>query len=126
MQNKSKHFSHQVDHMMACPCCGKGTLSVATLMLLEDVRVHFGVPVTITSGARCVKYQKGLNPSAPNSKHIITKLDEESQAVDFVVQGVKTSTVRTFLSKQSYAGLIGVGKYNTFVHADTRGVKARW
>jgi uncharacterized protein YcbK (DUF882 family) len=126
MQNKSKHFSHRVDHMMACPCCGKGTLSVATLMVLEDVRVHFGAPVTITSGARCVKYQTGLNPSAPNSKHIITKLNEESQAVDFVVKGVKTSTVRTFLNKQPYASLIGMGKYNTFVHVDTRGVKARW
>jgi uncharacterized protein YcbK (DUF882 family) len=126
MQNKSKHFSHKTDPMMACPCCGKGTLSVATLMILEDVRVHFGAPVTITSGARCVKYQMELNPEAPNSKHIISKLDEESTAVDFVVRGIKTSVVRTFLNGRPYTGLIGMGKYNTFVHVDTRGVKARW
>lgn len=126
MQNSSKHFNHKSDPMMACPCCGKGTIAVGTLMLLEDVRVHFNVPVTITAGARCLKYQMGLNPSAPKSKHIITKLDEESAAVDFVVQGVKTSKVRTFLNSRPYAGLIGMGKYDTFVHADTRGVKARW
>lgn len=126
MQNNSKHFNHKTDPMMACPCCGKGTLAVATLMLLEDVRVHFGVPVTITSGARCLKYQMGLNPSAPDSRHIISKISEEAEAADFVVQGVKTSVVRSFLNKRPYAGLIGLGRYDSFVHADTRGVKARW
>lgn len=126
MQNSSKHFNHKTDPMMACPCCGKGTLSVATLMMIEDVRVKFDVPVTITSGARCVAYQKGLNPDAPNSKHIVTELDPEAKGVDFVVRGIKTSVVRTFLRTRPYADLIGIGTYETFVHADTRGVKARW
>ena len=50
----------------------------------------------------------------------------EAEAVDFVVRGVKTSAVRTYLNKQPYANLLGIGKYDTFVHVDTRGVKARW
>lgn len=126
MQNKSKHFNHKTDTMMACPCCGKGTLSVATLMVLEDVRAYFKAPIHVTAGARCQKYQMGLNPSVPNSKHIITKLDEEAKAVDFVVQGVKTSKVRTFLNSRPYANLLGIGKYDSFVHVDTRGTRARW
>lgn len=126
MQNSSKHFNHKTDTMMACPCCGKGTLSVATLMVLEDVREHFKVPVIVTSGARCKAYQQKLNPLAPNSKHVIDKISEEAEAVDFVVRGIKTSVVRTYLNKRPYASLLGIGKYDTFIHVDTRGVKARW
>ena len=99
---------------------------MATLMVLEDVRAHFNVPVIVTSGARCKAYQQKLNPLAPHSKHVMEKIIGEAEAVDFVVRGVKTSVVRTYLNKRPYASLLGIGKYDTFVHADTRGVKARW
>lgn len=126
MQNKSKHFNHTTDRMMACPCCGVGTLSVSALMILETVRVHFDAPVTINAGARCKPYQMLLNPTAPDSRHIITVLDPTSDGADFTVKGVKPSVVRTFLKTLPYADLMGIGAYSWGTHADARGVKARW
>lgn len=127
MQNSSKHFNHKTDPMMACPCCEKGTLAVSTLMLLETVRDHFGKPVVITSGARCRKHQMEINPEAENSRHIAEKANGwTADGVDFKVIGIKPSVVRTFLGKLPYSNLLGIGKYTTWTHADTRGRKARW
>lgn len=126
-QNKSKHFNHKSDPMMACPCCEKGTLSVSILMVVEDVRQHFGKPVVITSGSRCRKHQMDINPDAPRSRHIVDKENNwESDAVDFRVIGVHERKVVAYLKKRPYAHLMGIGVYKGRTHADARGSAARW
>jgi len=96
-------------------------------MFLEAAREHFGVPIVVTSGARCRKHQMEVNPDAPSSRHIVDKdNDWTSDAVDFKVLGVNESKVRAYINRLPYRNLLGVGKYVGRTHVDTRGVRARW
>ena len=133
----TQHFNRLSDRMMVCPCCGKGELSVATLIVLEVVRVHFGVPVTITSACRCPEYNalerisggyksRHLTAHPDTSGNTLVWTDRETDAVDITVQGIEPQVVYHFLYTLPYANLLGLGKYNTFTHVDTRGFAARW
>jgi uncharacterized protein YcbK (DUF882 family) len=126
MQNESTHFNHTNDPMMACPSCGKCTHSIATLIVLEDIRAHFHEPITITSGARCWAYNKEKG-GRPNSYHLVGTYDNsESKAVDFIVRNVDPVVVYLYINKRPYTHLLGVGNYVDFTHMDTRGHSARW
>lgn len=87
--------------------------------ILEAIRVHFGRPVTITSGYRTVSYNAGLKNSSKKSQHC------NGLAADIKVEG------HTPLEVYNYACSLlgdhgGVGIYNTFVHVDVRAVKSRF
>ena len=87
--------------------------------ILEAIRVHFGRPVTITSGYRTVSYNAGLKNSSKKSQHC------NGLAADIKVEG------HTPLEVYDYACSLlgdhgGVGIYNTFVHVDVRAVKSRF
>lgn len=101
------------EHSVAyVPCIG-------LLMVLEDVRVHFGKTVTITSAYRCVAHNTAVG-GGKYSKHLL------GIAADIVVDQVDPSEVYKFISELHYAHLLGLGSYDTFTHVDTRGSKARW
>jgi len=123
-ERQTVHFNPSVDKKLKCPCCGEGRLSVATFIVLETVRMHFDKPVTITSGPRCSTYNRKVGGSA-RSEHLIVP-DEDVEAVDFVVEGVKPHDVYAYLDSLPYANLLGLGKYKDFTHMDTRGYRARW
>lgn len=125
--NRSTHFKIETDQMMECPCCGLGTPSISILMLLEAVRVHFGKPVILTSGPRCKKHNssKGVG-GAEHSRHIVTKANPESDAVDFIVKGVSGATVRKYIRTLPYSHLISLGAYGNRTHADCRGEDRKW
>lgn len=87
--------------------------------ILEAIRVHFGRPVTVTSGYRTVSYNAGLKNSSKKSQHC------NGLAADIKVEG------HTPLEVYDYACSLlgdhgGVGIYNTFVHVDVRAVKSRF
>lgn len=87
--------------------------------ILEAIRVHFGRPVTITSGYRTVSYNAGLKNSSKKSQHC------NGLAADIKVEG------HTPLEVYNYACSLlgdhgGVGIYNTFVHVDVRATKSRF
>lgn len=113
----TKHFN---EYELECKCgCGTYLENVALMMALEDVRNHFNAPVTITSSTRCEKHNKKVGGSK-NSWHL------SGHAADIQVFNVSPRVVHSYLESCSYAGLIGLGKYNSFTHIDTRGYKARW
>ena len=122
---ETANFTAKGDELFQCPCCAKGGLSIALLIVLETVRAHFGAPVTITSGARCAKHNTRVG-GAKRSEHIITTDEPLSDAVDISVEGATTTQVYMFLKSLPYANLLGIGKYKTWVHVDTRGYAARW
>ena len=79
----------------ACKCGGRygngctgfpDTVKWNIVRSLEQIREHFGKPVTITSGLRC-KEHNSANGGVYNSYHMI------GQAADFIVSGVSESTV---------------------------------
>ena len=85
--------------------------------ILEAIRVHFGRPVTVTSGYRTVSYNAGLKNSSKKSQHC------NGLAADIKVEGHTPKEVYDYAcSLLGDHG--GVGIYNTFVHVDVRAVKS--
>jgi len=116
MQQIAPHFSR---HEFACHCgCGFDTIDADTLRILESVRQHFGMPVTVTSAARCRSHNASVGGAA-RSQHIY------GRAADIKVAGTTPRAVHDWIAEQfPYASL---GLYQTFVHVDTRtGGPARW
>lgn len=122
---ESKHFKAGTSDKLACTCCGLGGPSVPLLIVLELVRDHFQKPVSVLSCARCVKHNTEVNGKL-NSQHLVTPETPESDAADIVVAGVHPDMVYAYLVSAPFSDLLGIGKYDTFTHVDTRGWKARW
>ena len=94
-------------------------VSQALADILENIRVHFGKPVTITSGYRTVSYNAGLKNSSKKSQHC------NGLAADIKVEGHTPKEVYDYAcSLLGDHG--GVGIYNTFVHVDVRATKSRF
>lgn len=100
---------------------GSDVVFVATSLvdILEAIRVHFGRPVTVTSGYRTVSYNAGLKNSSKKSQHC------NGLAADIKVEGHTPKEVYNYVcSLLGDHG--GVGIYNTFVHVDVRATKSRF
>ncbi|EHO5970626.1 serine/threonine protein kinase [Salmonella enterica] len=112
----SKHFKRKE---FSCRCgCGQDTVDAELLVILEDVREHFGRPVIINSANRCPTHNKRVG-GATRSVHLTGK------AADIVVKGIAPDIVHAYLTTK-YPNSYGIGKYNTFTHVDSRSVKSRW
>lgn len=109
---------HRVE--FACRCgCGYDTVDAELLTVLQRLRDHFGVPVRITSGARCPAHNRIIGGS-PESMHL------RGRAADIQVTGVLAASVADYLEQQ-YPDRYGIGRYRDFTHIDTRsGPPARW
>jgi len=116
MGDLSEHFSRSE---FTCKCgCGFDTVDAATLDILEDIRRHFNAPVTVTSGCRCVTYNKTVG-GKKNSQHL------RGRAADIQIEGHSPIAVSEY-AQYLMPDWGGIGRYNTFVHIDTRTGKARW
>ena len=100
--------------------CGRDTVDAGTLAVLEAVRTHFGLPVTVVSGHRCATHTRAVG-GASSSQHLY------GRAADIKIAGVAPQAIADFLDRAPLAGRGGIGVYPTFVHVDTRsGGAARW
>lgn len=127
---KTKHFNPNQDKMIPCPCCGKGDLSAGMYVLLEVIRIHFNAPVTITSGCRCDMHHKAIykdlgKPAPKGSDHLLD-LEGHSNGVDIKVKGYTPREVYDFLSNSTYAEVLALGVYSSWLHVGLRGYPARW
>lgn len=112
----SKYFKPQE---FACKCgCGTKDVKEELLVVLDDVREHFGVPVVITSGHRCAKHNAAVG-GAKESQHVL------GTAADIKVSGVAPKKVQEYLLKK-YPSKYGIGVYPSWVHIDVRPTAARW
>lgn len=102
----------------ACKCgCGMDTVDAELLSILDDIRFRFNAPVIINSANRCPEHNKAVGGSS-NSQHL------KGRAADIVVANVHSADVYEYLDlRYSQCGL---GIYDSFVHVDSRGTKARW
>lgn len=120
MGDLSTHFSRAE---FACKCgCGFGTrpgdVKPALVDLLEVIRAHFNAPISVVSGCRCKKHNHRVG-GAPLSQHCL------GIAADIKVQGVPPKAVADFLAER-YPRALGIGRYATWTHVDTRLGRARW
>ena len=89
---------------------------------LQVIRDEVNLPISITSGYRSPQHNARVK-GARNSQHLL------GTAVDLKVKGMSPSSVALVIEKLIQEGKIkqgGIGIYNTWVHYDIRGTKARW
>ena len=93
--------------------CGCGLLPPQSLVdRAERVRVKFGKPMPVTSGARCPEYNAKVSTTGRNGPH--TK-----GALDFGLRGADALTVIGIALREGFTG-IGVNQKGDkrFVHLD--------
>lgn len=102
-----------------CRCgCGFNSISPQLVERLEELRAHFGQPVTVNCGCRCPAHNKEVN-GAEHSQHM------SGIAADIVVKNRTPAVVADYL-EHLYPAQHGVGRYKNFTHFDIRPNRARW
>lgn len=89
---------------------------------LQVLRDSIDKPISINSGYRSPSHNKRVGGS-PNSQHL------KGNAGDLRVPGMKPIQLYKQIEKLIDEGVMlqgGLGLYDTFVHYDKRGTKARW
>ena len=116
MGDLSAHFSK---NEFACKCgCGDYSVVPELIEKLEKFRTLCGgKPLHINSAKRCAKHNKTVGGS-PKSQHMLGK------AAD--VRKILGLSIDEMAKLAEQAGFDGIGKYDSFVHVDVRGTKARW
>ena len=120
------HFKPQE---FRCGCKGKYCTGYPTymrkemLVLLEKIRTHYNKPITVTCGLRCSAYNKKLNGSVQQSKHL------QGKAVDFYQRGTTDTLANrkkaiTWIKKQPHFGYSygnGINSYGNKITAPYMG-----
>lgn len=102
-------------------CCTETLIDEQLVEYLQDIRDHFGKPVTVSSAYRCATHNKNVG-GATGSRHM------KGQAADIYINGVKPAEIAKYAES---IGILGIGLYETdkdghFVHIDTRTTKSFW
>lgn len=89
---------------------------------LQIIRDEIGAPIHINSGYRSPEYNKKIG-GAPKSQHQLAK------AADITTKSLTPRKLYDLIEKLITEGKVmqgGLGVYNSWVHYDVRGTKARW
>tara|TARA_R100000544_G_C2209545_1_gene51136 strand:+ start:18 stop:407 length:390 start_codon:yes stop_codon:yes gene_type:complete len=89
---------------------------------LQALRNYIGKPIQINSAWRSEEYNASIG-GVKDSQHIM------GRAADIVIKGLDTIAVHTTIELLIENGDMlqgGLGLYDSFVHYDIRGTKARW
>ncbi len=99
---------------------GSDTLFVSTELakVLQQIRAHFGKPVTINSAYRTATHNTNEGGS-PTSQHLY------GLAADIVVQGTAPKEVAKY-AETLLGAKGGIGLYKWGVHVDVRAKRSRW
>ena len=113
----AKYFSRS-EFACRCGCEPSPTVDFELLEVLDDVRGHFGSPLSINSGVRCEAHNAAVGGGS-KSQHLLGRAADLSSAT------VSPHAVQSYLLDK-YQHKYGIGVYDTFTHIDTRPNKARW
>ena len=89
---------------------------------LQVLRGYFGKPIYINSSYRTARHNKKIG-GATHSKHLT------ASAADIRIDGVTSIIIKDAIVTLISQGKMtegGIGLYNSFLHFDIRGTKARW
>jgi uncharacterized protein YcbK (DUF882 family) len=108
----------------ACKCsrcagklnCGPTSISPKLLEVLNKIREKINLPIIVNSGYRCPEHNKEIGGEA-NSQHM------KGTAADIRWAGMNTTQAAKIAEE---CGADGIGTYDSFVHVDVRGYRARW
>lgn len=99
----------------ACTCgrkeCDAKPIDMETALKLDGLRREFGLPITITSGSRCLFHNRALK-SKDTSQHLL------GRAIDIhCPDGIYMRRLVVLALKH---GFTGIGVKDGMVHLDTR------
>lgn len=102
-------------------CCSSTLIDDKLVTYLQDIRNHFGKPLTVSSAYRCDKHNKSVG-GATGSRH------KKGEAADIYINGIEPKEIAKYAES---IGILGIGLYETdkdgyFVHVDTRTTKSFW
>lgn len=117
----AKNFQYKEFDCHGNGCCSTTIIDEKLVAYIQQIRDHFGKPVTITSPYRCEIHNRRVG-GATKSYHM------QGRAADIVVQGVSSREVAKYAES---IGILGIGLYETpadgyFTHIDTRTNKSFW
>ena len=89
-------------------CNSSAYLNPKLITYLDEMRIHFGKPVVITSGIRCKKYNATLPGASKTSQHL------KGNAADVYIKGVDPKEISAWWTKNvpygySYYGTPNMG-----------------
>ena len=103
-----------------CKCgCNKYNITPALIAGLQELRDYLGMAIVINSGTRCPEHNAAVG-GVPNSYHM------RGYAADIRVEGLTSKELARAADQIKVFRYGGIGTYDTFVHVDVRGRKARW
>lgn len=118
MSKITQNFSTE-EFRCKCGQCEEIEIDPTMVLVWQMVRDHFDKPVRITSGYRCLNYNRHVG-SRDTSMHI------KGRAGDGQVEGISPKLVYEFVDSV-FPNSLGLGVYDTFVHIDSRIDRAyRW
>lgn len=99
---------------------GSDTILISSelVALLQEIRDHFGKPVTINSAYRNATYNKKIG-GGTYSQHV------QGTAADIVVKDITPKEIAQY-AEYLMPKMGGIGLYSSFVHIDVRQNRARW
>lgn len=127
--NVKKYTKNFSPEEFKCECGGRYCSGYPTYMKanelknIQAIRDHWKKPITITCGMRCVLYNRSLNGSITNSKHLT------GQAIDFYQPGVTDTLanrkkaikwIKT-LPNHTYTYGDGINSYGYYIRASYMG-----
>lgn len=119
----SKNFKSTEFDCHGKGCCSETPIDEELIIILQKVRDHFGVSVTVNSGYRCPVHNKNVGGASKTSYHM------KGMAADIVVKGVHPVRVARFIDTLNVNGRVGCYTWDDtgkgFVHVDVRGKKSR-
>jgi len=107
----SEHFSEQE---VMCQCgCGRADMDPGFMDRLEELREHFGKPLTLTSAFRCPAHNSEVSTTGADGPHTT------GRAVDILIQGLDAFRLVKVALALGFTGL-GVKQKSTgrFLHLD--------
>ena len=135
MGDLSRHFSAW-EFNCRCKKCESKPIALSTLLALELLHVSLAmefkqwIVIDIESAYRCPAYNATIPGASPRSKHIQSiaadvkcyAISDDSQRAKVQIPPWECADIMNILFPNS----LGIGKYDTFTHIDTRERFARW
>jgi peptidoglycan hydrolase-like protein with peptidoglycan-binding domain len=120
--NRTKITANFTRSEFQCKCgCNAQMIDAELVAKLQQLRDKLGVPLTITSGYRCLVHNNKIGGSK-SSKHLY------GLAADWRTKDKSINPVALGILAAEYFDTVGIYWYGTsaFVHTDTRSGKVTW
>jgi len=99
---------------LACHCgCNTMVMSRSFMAMLEELRLSYGAPITISSGYRCPKYNNAVSKSGSDGVHTT------GLAVDIAIRGRDADKLLRLAVKMGFGGIgIKQAGASRYLHLD--------